>query len=115
MAGSFGGKDKSLKGAAARLDGALAAADVTRDVEEYPLASHGFINDHGADDRVSPLFAVMARFGGMGFHEESARDARRRIVGFFAEHLSSLFSTTVLPRPGALSRAAMGNVTMWIR
>jgi carboxymethylenebutenolidase len=89
VVGSFGGKDKTLKGAAARLEGALTAADVPHDVKEYPQASHGFINDHGADDKIPPVFAVMSKFAGMGYHEESARDARRRIAAFFTEHLQS--------------------------
>ncbi len=93
VVGSFGGKDKGLRGAAARLDGALTAAGVPHDVKEYPQASHGFLNDHGTDGRVPPVFAVMAKLSGMGYHEESANDARRRIVAFFAEHLKPLSRT----------------------
>jgi hypothetical protein len=29
----------------------------------------------------------MAKLSGIGYHEESAQDARRRITAFFAEHL----------------------------
>ena len=90
VVGSFGAKDKGLKGAAARLDEALTEADVPHDVKEYPEASHGFINDHSADEKIPPLFAVMAKLGGMGYHEASAQDARRRIAAFFAEHLKEL-------------------------
>jgi hypothetical protein len=42
---------------------------------------------HSADDKVPPLFAVIAKLGGMGYHEQSASDDRRRIAGFFGEHL----------------------------
>lgn len=87
VVGSFGAKDKAMKGASAKLDSALAAADVPRDVKEYPEAGHGFLNDHGADDKVPRWFAVMGKLDGFGYHDESARDARRRIAGFFAEHL----------------------------
>jgi carboxymethylenebutenolidase len=90
VVGSFGAKDKGLRGAAARLEEALTTADVPHDVKEYPGATHGFINDHSADEKRSPLLAVMGKLGGIGYHEESARDARHRIVDFFAEHLGSL-------------------------
>ena len=87
VVGSFGAKDKGLKGAAAKLDQALTVSDVPHEVKEYPQAAHGFLNDHSADDKVPALFAVMAKLGGMGYHKESASDARRRIAGFFGEHL----------------------------
>jgi carboxymethylenebutenolidase len=89
VVGSFGAKDKGLKGAAARLEAALTEADVPHDVKEYPEARHGFLNDHSADDRIPPLFAVAGKLGAMGYQEESARDARQRIAGFFTEHLAS--------------------------
>lgn len=86
---SYGGKDRSLRGAAARLEQALAAAGVEHDVREYPDANHGFLNDHeGAGDRGPAVYAIFARLvPGIGYHEESARDARRRILAFFATHL----------------------------
>lgn len=93
VVGSFGARDKGMKGAAARLDEALTAADVPHDVKEYPEASHGFINDHSADEKIPPLFAVMAKLSGMGYHEESAQDARGRIAAFFTEHLKASPST----------------------
>lgn len=86
---SFGAKDRTLRGAAARLDTALTAAGRPHDVKDYPEASHGFMNDHeGAGDTLPPLFAVMAKLvAGAGYDEAAADDARRRIVGFFDEHL----------------------------
>jgi carboxymethylenebutenolidase len=84
---SYGAKDGSLRGAAARLDRILAALDIDHDVKEYPDAGHGFINDH-RDERVPPMFALMARFiGGADYHEPSAQDARGRIEAFFERHL----------------------------
>jgi len=54
---SYGGRDRSLRGAAARLEKALTAAGVEHDVKEYPQAGHEFLNDHkGAGD----LFAGFA-------------------------------------------------------
>jgi carboxymethylenebutenolidase len=87
IVGSYGASDGSLRGAAARLDGLLASLGIDHDVKEYPDAGHGFLNDH-RDERIPPLFALMARFiGGADYHDPSAKDARRRIEAFFARHL----------------------------
>ncbi len=45
IVGSYGGRDRSLRGAAGRLDAALDKAGVTHDVKEYPAAGHAFLND----------------------------------------------------------------------
>jgi carboxymethylenebutenolidase len=89
IVGSFGGKDRPLRGAAARLESALASAGVEHDVKEYPDAGHAFINDHeGAGDRLPLIVKVMGKLvPGMGYNEEAARDARSRIVAFFQAHL----------------------------
>ena len=86
---SYGGRDRSLRGAAARLDEALTAAGVEHDVKEYPRARHEFLNDHdGAGDKVPVLFAVLGRLmPGSGYNEAAAQDARRRILAFFSTHL----------------------------
>ena len=86
---SYGGRDRSLRGAAARLEKALTAAGVEHDVKEYPQAGHEFLNDHdGAGDKAPVLFAVLGRLmPGSGYHEASAQDARRRILAFFSTHL----------------------------
>lgn len=86
VVGSFGGRDIGLRGAAGKLTTALAANDVEHDVHEYPAASHSFLNDHDPAD-APVLMRVMARLFGMAYHEESAVDARGRIVRFFDEHL----------------------------
>ena len=89
VVGSYGGRDRMLRGAAERLDRALTAAGVDHDVKEYPEAGHEFLNDHeGAGDKAPPLFAVMGRLTpGAGYHQASALDARRRIIAFFNTHL----------------------------
>jgi carboxymethylenebutenolidase len=86
--GSFGAKDRSLRGAASRLEHALEVAGVDHDVKEYPDAGHSFLNDHHRAE-VPTLFAVMGKLTGAGYHEASAQDARRRIVSFFNTHLKS--------------------------
>jgi len=88
IVGSYGGKDRGLRGAADRLDRSLTAAGIDHDVKEYPEAGHGFLNDHeGAGDKVPLLFSVLGKLSGTAYHEASARDARRRIVAFFDTHL----------------------------
>ena len=89
IVGSYGGRDRMLRGAAARLEGLLTEVGVDHDVKEYPVAGHAFMNDHdGAGDKTPLLFAVIGRLTpGSGYHEPSALDARRRILAFFETHL----------------------------
>lgn len=88
IVGSFGAKDRTLRGAADRLERVLSAAGVDHDVKEYPDAGHSFLNNHDRAD-VSTLFVVMAKLTGSAYHEPSAQDARQRIVSFFSAHLKS--------------------------
>ena len=85
--GSYGGKDRTLRGAAARLDHALTVNDVPHDVREYPDASHSFLNEHDRSE-VSTLMAVFGALMGTGYHPESAKVARERILAFFSDHLT---------------------------
>ncbi|HVC14603.1 MAG TPA: dienelactone hydrolase family protein [Acidimicrobiales bacterium] len=80
---SYGGRDKQLRGAAARLERALGAAGVPHDVKEYPGAPHGFMNRHDG-----LVWRVLERTGAVGYSAEAAEDARRRILDFFTEHLA---------------------------
>ena len=95
IVGSFGGKNRNLRGAAQKLDRALEALGVDHDVKEYPDAGAylpqrpprgGRLERPVHGDRTSP---VMAGYVG-GYHEPSARDARRRIPSFFDRHLKSV-------------------------
>jgi carboxymethylenebutenolidase len=83
---SYGGRDRSLRGAADRLRGALEATGVEHEVDEYPQAGHGFLNDHGPGE-VPFLFQVMAPVARTAFHGPSAELARERIVTFLRRHL----------------------------
>ena len=91
IVGSYGAKDRTLRGAAGRLERALTAVGVDHDVKEYPEAGHAFLNDHdGANDSVPVLFAVLGKLmPGAGYHEPSAHDARGRILSFFNTHLKA--------------------------
>lgn len=87
---SYGAKDRTLKGAAARLEGILTAAGIDHDVKEYPETDHAFMNDHSAD-RIPFLIQVISfLFGGGEFNPASAEDARRRVIAFFDRHLKAL-------------------------
>jgi carboxymethylenebutenolidase len=86
IVGSFGTKDRSLRGAASELERALVANGVECDVKEYADAGHSFLNHH--EGGVGVLFRVLGRLMGAGYHEPSAADARRRIVDFFDFHLA---------------------------
>ncbi|MGI8664910.1 MAG: dienelactone hydrolase family protein [Jatrophihabitans sp.] len=81
---SYGGRDRGLKGAAAKLDEALARAGVLHDVKEYPPAGHAFLNDAPNGPRLlRPLLRVL----GVGPEPDSAADAWDRIESFFAAQL----------------------------
>lgn len=86
IVGSFGGRDRTLRNAAGRLERALTSAGVDHDIREYPDAAHAFLNNHDPAD-VSRFVVIFGKLTGAGYHEESAQDARRRIAAFFTEHL----------------------------
>jgi carboxymethylenebutenolidase len=81
--GSYGARDLFTRRSAGRLELALAANGIPHDVKMYPSAGHSFLNDHR-----DAMFRMM-RIAGIGYHEPSARDARRRIISFFDAHLKS--------------------------
>ena len=83
---SYGRRDRSLRGAAGRLEVALESAGVAHDVKEYPHASHAFLNDAEAGPR---LLRPLLRVAGIGPEPDSAEDAWKRIEVFFAAHLQA--------------------------
>ncbi len=82
---SFGGRDRTLRGAAARLEAALDRLGVEHDVREYPHAGHAFMTPAEAIPR--PVRALL-RVAGFGAEPEAAEDAWRRTERFFRDHLS---------------------------
>jgi carboxymethylenebutenolidase len=89
IVGSFGGRDRSLKGAAERLEAVLTRNGIVHDVKEYPEAGHAFLNTHRRSE-VPVVFRIMsAVIGGARYTEAAATDARQRIAAFFDEHLGS--------------------------
>ncbi|MBL7630626.1 dienelactone hydrolase family protein [Frankia sp. CN6] len=77
---SFGARDVSLRGAAARLDAALTEAGVPHDVKEYPKVGHSFMNKH-------PVYSAVGKVLGVGHDEAATNDAYARILDFFDRHL----------------------------
>ncbi|MEA2383781.1 MAG: carboxymethylenebutenolidase [Solirubrobacteraceae bacterium] len=80
---SYGAKDRMMQGAADRLDAALAANAVDRDVREYPGASHSLLNRH-----TGTVPMLIDRIAGIGYDEPAAQDALRRIDAFFDRHVA---------------------------
>ncbi len=82
VVGSYGKRDRTLPGRAARLETALDALNIAHDVKEYPHAGHSFMN------RIStgPL-GPLVRFVGMNYEHDAAEDAWGRISEFFETYL----------------------------
>jgi carboxymethylenebutenolidase len=81
---SYGGRDRTLRGAAARLDRALTALEVPHDVKEYPDSGHSFLTDSRLPPTMT-LFGKAVFAHGQGRH--NAQDGWERVFAFFGEHL----------------------------
>lgn len=84
IVGSFGGRDRGLKNAAAKLETALTSLGVEHDIKEYPTAGHAFLNDAEAGPR---LLRPLLRVAGIGPDPQASAEAWPRIEAFFAQHL----------------------------
>jgi carboxymethylenebutenolidase len=85
IVGSYGGKDKTLTGAAAKMESALSARGIPHDIKEYPAANHAFMNPGPAGPKV--LRPFMQKVAGFRPFPAEAADAWQRIDSFFAEYL----------------------------
>jgi carboxymethylenebutenolidase len=79
---SYGGRDWTIKGGAARLNGALERNKIEHDVKEYPDAGHSFLDDYKG------LIGGLGGVIGASYKDKDAADARGRIRAFFARHLA---------------------------
>ncbi|CAN5464174.1 dienelactone hydrolase family protein [soil metagenome] len=82
---SYGAKDPTLKGAAAKLERILTDGGVPHDVKEYPDVGHSFMNDWGTPSALQ----VVTRAAGFFYSEPEADDAWARILAFFDQHLKA--------------------------
>jgi carboxymethylenebutenolidase len=83
---SYGGRDRSLTGAAPKLESALSRAGVMHDVKEYPTAGHAFLNETDAGPRpLRPLFRV----AGVRYDPVASADAWERIQNYLDTHLGA--------------------------
>lgn len=81
---NYGGRDTTLKGAAAKLETALTSLGIEHSVKEFPAAGHAFLNDADLSPAIlRPLLRVM----GIGPDPESAPEAWQRIEDHFARYL----------------------------
>ena len=80
---SYGAKDRTLPGAAAKLEKVFTEGNVAHDVKEYPEVGHSFMNDFGTP---APLQFVVGAAGFL-YSEPEAEDAWQRIDTFFKQHL----------------------------
>jgi carboxymethylenebutenolidase len=76
---SYGARDRSLVGAATRLEAALVAAGIEHDVKEYPDAGHSFLNHSEPPHWLRPLTTSLHA----GYVETAATDAWERISRMF--------------------------------
>ena len=83
---SYGGRDRTLRGRAPRLERALTDLGIPHDVKEYPDAGHGFLNRIN----VGPVLVHLMASAGLGYHHPSAEDAWRRIFTFFDRYLGEV-------------------------
>jgi carboxymethylenebutenolidase len=83
IVGSFGRRDATLRGRAAKLEQALDQVGVAHDVKEYQDAGHSFLNRINA----GPLLGTVVKLASFNYHHASAEDAWHRILTFFDEHL----------------------------
>jgi carboxymethylenebutenolidase len=84
IVGSYGKKDPTLRGAAAKLERTLAGLGVAHDVKEYPDVGHSFMNDHAGWRGTT-----VERLPGFGYDEAASDDAFARVTAFFGTHLSA--------------------------
>jgi carboxymethylenebutenolidase len=80
VVGSYGAKDRQLRGTAGKLESVLTKLGVDHDVKEYPTAKHGFLYPHtGKTAWAEPLMVA--------YDADAADDAWQRILTFFDKHL----------------------------
>jgi carboxymethylenebutenolidase len=83
LVASYGGRDRFLTGAAAKLETALEAVGVEHDVKEYADAGHSFMNHSAAPAWMKPFTGSLHA----GYVDTAADDAWERIQTMFDKTL----------------------------
>jgi carboxymethylenebutenolidase len=78
---SYGGLDRSLTGAAAKLKNALQEAGVEHDVKEYPQSGHSFMNQSPSPAWMKPVQKLAGL--NVGYVDTDADHAWERILAMF--------------------------------
>ena len=86
MVASYGALDRTLVGAAATLESALAEAEVRHDVKQYPEAGHSFMTTGSAPAWMGPVDRVSGMH--QGYVDTAANDAWQRILTMFDSALN---------------------------
>lgn len=84
MVASYGGRDRTLPDAAARVEAILTEAGVPHDVKEYAGVGHSFMNEFSTP----AALRFIENVAGLAYSQPEAEDAWRRILTFFSEHLA---------------------------
>ncbi|MCU1406468.1 MAG: carboxymethylenebutenolidase [Glaciihabitans sp.] len=82
--GTYGADDKTLRGAAGKLEAALVRVGVTHEVTEYAGAGHAFLNEGESGPK---LLRPISRVMGIGPRPEQATEAWKKIEAFFDRYL----------------------------
>ncbi len=80
---SYGGRDRSMRGRAERLENGLQEAEVPHDVKSYPEAGHSFLSTTRYPAVTRPLAALAGMSAGP--NPAAASDAWQRIDTLFVE------------------------------
>ncbi|MGH7706151.1 MAG: dienelactone hydrolase family protein [Candidatus Dormibacteria bacterium] len=96
---SYGGRDRSLKRQAARLESVLETLGIEHDVKEYPEVGHAFMNHH------TGILGRSMRVFGVRYDRAASEDSWRRILSFFQEHLKSARAIVPDRDPGGSAAA----------
>ncbi len=81
---NYGARDRTLPGAAAKVELALTKAAIPHDVKNFPTAGHAFLNETESGPRpLRPVFRVL----GIKPVPEAAPEAWARIEEYFARYL----------------------------
>jgi len=97
IVGSYGRRDMTLRGRAAKLEQALSENGIAHDVKEYPDAGHSFLNRINA----GPVLGTFVKLGAFNYNHAVAEDAWGRILTFFDEHLRDAPAPDATPAPAS--------------